>query len=256
MAGHWYDTDGNPVYQVPYADPRKGMRDTTLSDAKKLGLYKSVTAVLDVPNKPALLRWKIEQIRKAVDSVETSASVNEEHWWKKVLEQSEKIGKESAIRGAEIHDALERYYKGETALPDKDREFIEPVIEFMNSKFKNVEWVSEASFASDRHRVGGKVDLYSPSGIVLDFKTKATSDIKKMVAYDGHHMQTAAYSYGLAENNCFSEKWFHPSNAKRYNLFISTEQPGLLNLTESINYERDIAMFEALNTYWNLTNGV
>ncbi len=35
--GHWYDADGKPAYEVPYADPSKGMRPTTLADAKKFG---------------------------------------------------------------------------------------------------------------------------------------------------------------------------------------------------------------------------
>jgi hypothetical protein len=31
--GHWYQPDGTPLHQVPKADG-KGMRDTTLADAK------------------------------------------------------------------------------------------------------------------------------------------------------------------------------------------------------------------------------
>ncbi len=42
--------------------------------------------------------------------------------------------------------------------------------------------------------------------------------------------------------------------AKCYNLFISTQVPGLLNLTESTDFERDWGMFEALLKLWQLRN--
>lgn len=266
--GHWYDTKGEPVYQVPYADKRKGMRDTTLGDARKLGLAKSVTTVLDVPAKPALLKWKIDQVLLAASEVNFSG-LDYDTWCKKVLHQADTIGRDSADKGSIIHDALEQVYKGPCLSFDQGRqndpklsEFIEPVISFMNSRFPNVEWISEESFTCQEYGFGGKVDLYSPSGIVLDFKTKATSDIKKMVPYDGHHMQTAAYALGLTENKRFEyeykrqvvDKISAAETVQRYNLFISTEQPGLLNLTESTDFERDWAMFSALNDYWDLSN--
>lgn len=260
--GHFYTPAGEPCYQVLYADPRKGMRDTTLGDAKKLGLYKSVTTVLDLPVKPALIRWKLEQIRLAITTADLQPADGSKWWWSEVIKESEKIGKESAARGAVLHDLLEGYYKSDGIInTDKDNfEFINPVVEFMHERFPGVQWISEESFSSRQYRFGGKVDLYSPQGIVLDFKTKATSDIKKMIAYDQHGMQTAAYAVGLAENNkirtCdnLMSNLHIASCVQRYNLFISTEQPGLLNLTESVDFERDWGMFQALNTYWNLCN--
>ncbi len=253
--GHFYTAEGLPMYEVPYADPRKGLRATTLGDAKKLGLAKSVTTVLDVPDKPALLTWKTEQVLKA--AYEASNHEAFETWKKKVLYEASKIGRDSANRGAEIHNVLEQYYLGND-LRLGDLEYISPVVAFMAEQFPGVKWIPEQSFTSKTYGFGGRVDMYSPEGIVLDFKTKATSDIKKMVAYAGHHMQTAAYTVGLSENDLFETRGccggLPHKHVKRFNLFISTEQPGLLNLTESLDFEKDWEMFEALNTYWDLSN--
>ena len=44
-ASHWYQEDGTPVHRMPDAR-RFGERPTTLRDAKRLGLYPSVTSIL------------------------------------------------------------------------------------------------------------------------------------------------------------------------------------------------------------------
>lgn len=69
---HWYDQNGEPRYTVPYADPKKGFRNTTLRDAKKMGLVPSVTTILGVANKPALNRWKENQILLAAMTLHRS----------------------------------------------------------------------------------------------------------------------------------------------------------------------------------------
>lgn len=59
-ASHWYFPDGSPLHEVERADG-KGTRPTNLRDARKLGLYPSVTNILSVLAKPGLNAWKQEQ---------------------------------------------------------------------------------------------------------------------------------------------------------------------------------------------------
>ena len=59
-ASHWYYPDGTPLHEVPRADG-KGTRPTSLRDARKLGLFPSVTNVLSILAKPGLEAWKQEQ---------------------------------------------------------------------------------------------------------------------------------------------------------------------------------------------------
>ena len=58
---HWYDKDGNACFEVPKAKGG-GMRATTLADARKLGLYPSVTTIMGVMAKPQLDDWKLQQV--------------------------------------------------------------------------------------------------------------------------------------------------------------------------------------------------
>ena len=58
---HWYDRNGNACFEVPKAKGG-GMRATTLADARKLGLYPSVTTIMSVMAKPQLDDWKLQQV--------------------------------------------------------------------------------------------------------------------------------------------------------------------------------------------------
>ena len=56
-SGHWYAQDGEPMYTIIGANGKE--RNTTLRDAKSLGLVPSVTTILGMIAKPSLENWKI-----------------------------------------------------------------------------------------------------------------------------------------------------------------------------------------------------
>lgn len=234
--GHWYAADGTPTYEV--AGKSGELHDTTLRDARPLNLSPSVTSVMAILASPGLDIYKENQLAQACWDLPKKGEFKD--WKTAAVRRSKEHAKKAAERGTQIHDLLEQYFLSR-GISDDQEEFIRPVIELLDSEFTNEEWTPEQSFT---HRLGfgGKTDLSSPN-IILDFKTKATSDIKKMMAYDNHHMQTAAYAVGL-----------DIPNAKRYNLFISTETPGLLKLTESTDFEREWGMFECCLKLWQLQN--
>lgn len=68
--GHFYKYDNgiwSPCHTVPYADPAKGMRDTTLGDARKLNLVPSVMGIIGVINQPVINNYRVDQaIRSAL----------------------------------------------------------------------------------------------------------------------------------------------------------------------------------------------
>lgn len=268
--GHWYDTEGNPAYQIKGANGK--IRDTTLRDARKYNYAPSVTTIMAGAAKPGLDTYLQTQLLDACLSVGTpmfdGESIND--WKAKVIRLSKEHSKKAATNGTAIHDALEQYYltgkiktgnspmiKTHQMVDEIEgivimenvyyswKEALTPVIEHLKEVFGDIKWQPERSFT---HRLGfgGKVDMSfscDDYAIVLDFKTKDTNDIKKMIAYDEHGMQTAAYAVG-----------FDIPHARRYNLFISTKVPGLINLTESTNFNRDWGMFEALLKLWQLKN--
>lgn len=264
MGQHWYDEDGNPMYTIVGANGAE--RDTTLRDARKYNLSPSTTTVMAGAAKPALAPYIEKQLLDAVEKIGTTRP----NWRWDVVKKSKEHASNAAAKGTKIHDALEQYYltgkikrgnsplvKGTQVIDYQDglpicenvyytwKEALTPIIDLLKSEFGDIKWTPERSFTS-KLGFGGKVDMSYNDGmtqIVLDFKTKDTDDIKKMVAYDEHGMQTASYAVGL-----------DMPEARRYNLFISTQTLGLMNLTESTDFERDWGMFEALLKLWQLKN--
>ncbi len=236
MGQHWYQQDGSPLYTVIGANGKE--RDTTLRDARKLNLVPSVTTIMQMAAKPGLDNYLQTQL---LDAVVTIGVHNSDFWRQSVIQKSKEHSSKAAAAGTKIHDALEQYYLG-NGLTMAMHDICVPVIDLLITKFPNARWEPELSF-SHKSGFGGKVDMSESSGIILDFKTKDTDDITKMVPYDEHGMQTAAYAVGLGM-----------SGADRYNLFISTKVPGLVNLTKSEDFGRDWGMFQNLLSFWKLKN--
>ena len=65
----------------------------------------------------------------------------------------------------------------------------------LKEAFGDQHWIAEKSFAHPLG-YGGKCDLMSPNGLVVDFKTKDTP-LEKVDVYFEHEMQLAAYREGL-----------------------------------------------------------
>lgn len=256
--GHWYGEGGKPRYTIIGANGKE--RGTTLRDAKKHGFVPSVTTIIGVQDKPGLLVWIKNQILEAaINNPFHPLEADPEDWKRQVLNTSTLVTRNAAEKGTEIHDVLENYFN--TGKISKHKRLVKPVVDFLNEKFKGVEWVAEASF-THQDGFGGKVDLYGVADrgketerrIVLDFKTKDTDDVKKMIPFDDHHMQTAAYVVGIQDTLEINSGLFDFSLWERYNLFISTNTPGLLNLTQSCDFVRDWAMFSLLCKFWQLKN--
>lgn len=197
---HWYSQDGEPRYQVPYADPSKGMRNTTLRDAKKEGFVPSVTSILNIPAKPGLDRWKQNQILDAAYAFPAEESFDE--WSRKVQEKASEIGSETASIGTAIHANIEQYFiSGEILSQEYEAHVKNTEIELQ--KFYPGGFVAERSF-SHPLGFGGKVDLSVQSeeiqkGIVFDFKSKDFDEdtpISKL-SWPEQAMQLAAYRVGL-----------------------------------------------------------
>lgn len=248
--GHWYAQDGTPCYEVPKTKGG-GTRPTTLADARKLNLVPSVTTILALLAKPALEKWKTDQLLNAVLENPLSWNEEEELWKKRVYAISEKVGKEAAEIGTKIHDALENCYLKKPITPDMS-DYCTPVLELLKSTFGQIEWIPEAYFAH-KDGFGGKCDLHFkgneqfPDGIILDFKTKSTENFSKVKAYNEHCMQLVAYREG-----------FGLPKAKCYNLFISVNEPGklFLHCWDEKDCENACKMFYCLLYYWKHSNKI
>ena len=74
--GHWYTAEGAPLHRMEAADGE--FRNTTLRDARKLGLLPSVTSILGCIDKPALGDWRLRQVVDACASVGLTGEVTDQ----------------------------------------------------------------------------------------------------------------------------------------------------------------------------------
>jgi len=215
--GHWYERSGTPRYTVTAKNGKE--RDTTLRDARQLGLVPSVTTILDVLNKAALVEWKVKQGILAALTLSRQPDETDELYLARVLDDSKQQAIQAAEEGTRIHDAIEASFKGQP-VPEDYWKHVQAVRAKLKEAFPDVfDWVAETSFASPLG-YGGKVDLHSPKhGIVVDHKSKdmAPGDVKKL-AYD-QDWQLSAYHKGmnLKPNVCA-------------NIFVSRTHPGYVEI--------------------------
>lgn len=284
---HWYLQDGSPFYEV--VGKNGELRPTTLRDARPVKAVPSVTTIMAIQEKPALINWKQEQLLNAFmrcsppvseyalcesgwSEEEALSFVEQDYkrWRSEVLNMASQVGRDAAENGTRIHDAIEEAIKNDFIATTNDLiDVVEPVIEFLKNNFDGFEFVAEASFYHPSG-FGGKVDLYGVKDagtanerrMVLDFKTKLKTkeQIEKLRAYDDHHMQTAAYVVGLEDSKRWSQM-FDYALWERYNLFIGYDinpdgifVPTGLKLTESKHFSREWYMFEKLLEFWKLKN--
>jgi hypothetical protein len=239
---HWYDKNGNPCYEVPNKS-KGGMRPTTLRDAKKLGLYPSVTTVQGIVDKPALVRWFKEQT--ALAAWEIQKFEPKEAWVAEVIAKSTEVSDTAADIGSEIHDALEKSHLGEE-YPDDYKDIVERVEAEVKRVFGARKWIAEKSFASPLG-YGGKVDLHAP-GIVLDYKTKDTLFDKngklKKLAWPNHCQQLAAYGHGLGLTPGFVAA----------NVFVSYTGDVHIHTWSQKEIDHEWKVFLATLNLWQLAN--
>ena len=244
---HFYKQDGSSMHTIIGANGKE--RTTSIADARKLGLYPSVTTVMDVQAKPALIEWLQQELLEAA----ISRPFHPHEWdvtdWKKAMLMQMRVkGANAAKRGIEIHGKLDQFFSNNCTwdVNDPDIDYMVSAVKLIDEQFGLDGWVSEKSFA---HESGfaGCVDLHHPDKhIIIDFKTKDKADLKGVKQYDDHKIQLAAYQCGLNM----------PSSTRRFNLFISTnkETPGQCNLVECTEFSRYLGMFSYLHAFWMLKN--
>jgi len=250
QSGHWYAADGSPAYEIPAKNG--ALRPVTLRDARKHNLYPSVTTILSVAAKPALEAWKVRQGILAALTLPMLEGETDDAFAERALADSREQSRRAAALGTLLHEQIERSFTG-TADPEW-LPFVQPVRDWLNTNLGWRAWRAERSFASPLG-YGGKVDLHGVAndgrGVVVDFKTKdfdseKAADVK---GYDEQGIQLAAYAHGLGLDS--------PMVPMRVNLFVSTREPGLIvpHVWAEDTYDRHLAMFKALLTYWQADKG-
>lgn len=208
-ASHWYFPDGTPLHEVPRADG-KGSRPTSLRDARKLGLFPSVTNVLSILAKPGLDAWKQEQAILAALTLPRTEGESLDDFAKRVItDMHSEVGKAADI-GSAVHAAIEGYAQGRWLPEDKEvARLFEPARQWFDAEVTQVHSV-EIATAHLEWGYAGRVDLVATlkstgRPTVIDFKTQKTRRDKngsfKPILHDTWPLQLEAYRMALASRD-------------------------------------------------------
>jgi hypothetical protein len=248
-SSHWYQADGTPVFRVRRAG-NEGDRPTTLADARKLNLFPSVTGILGVLDKPGLEKWKIDQALETSLRLPKQEEESLDYWCRRVRSAaSEQVG-EAADLGTAVHAALEAAMVGE---PYKEElsPYVRPVLEWKQSVA--IEIVErEKRLVNVANGFAGTADVlfrFGEYGMgILDYKTRRTRPGDKVKAYDNQGMQLAAYAAA----------YWGPENLQRVlaaNIFISTTEPGRIDVVKHEHLPRDWEAFRTVAELWRYQKG-
>ena len=246
--GHWYTKDGTPMYTVPKADG-SGDRDTTLRDARKLGLLPSVTTITKALAAPALEAWKTRQALEAAYDSPPAFGESVQDCQKFWLNKAEMAGQKRMEFGTKIHDSIEWalspavWYDERVETPIGEihnlSTFVNPVVEmFSDNKWKIVgleQVLVGQGYAGKTDVIYIGQDEYG----IIDFKT--TKDATKPFIPATYKMQIAMYH--VAEHGGIDDK------AAGYNIFISTEEN--VGAVKAVRYDA-----EELRKAWKAAQGL
>ena len=234
---HWYSKTGESAYTIVGSNGKE--RNTNLRDARKHGYVPSVTTILGVAAKPALENWKINQALNSALTLKKQDDESTDQFFYRCKEHSKSTGKEAAEMGTTIHAMIEQGFAGGA----ETKPYL-VIKEYLDKIFPNEEWVAESSFCAEAG-YGGKIDLYSKSGIFVDFKTKDNLDGKdgSKLVFNEHGMQLSAYAEGCGFDD-----------PERVSIFVDRKDTGLIvphRWTKS-THAKHLQMFNSLLTYWKL----
>ena len=236
-SGHWYSLEGEPMYTIIGANGKE--RNTTLRDAKSLGLVPSVTTILGMVAKPALENWKITQAIKSAATLDIGDEESMDSFVYRCKADAKQIGSKAAKEGTKIHAQIEKGFLGKGK--SKPYKIIQS---WLDENFPNEDWIAEDSFCA-KQGYGGKIDLYSKSGIFVDFKTKDNlegKDPSKLV-YDEHGMQLSAYAQGC-----------NIDDPTRVSIFVDRADTSIVlcHIWDKESHEKHKEMFNSILKYWQL----
>jgi hypothetical protein len=240
-AGHWYSRTGEPMYQVP-SKKDGSLRNTTLADARKLDLIPSVSTIINCASAPALEAWKLREMLMSALTLPRLEDESLDDLAVRIQHDSKETGRKARDRGTDIHGAIETYFNH--GMPNDYLNHAMEAEKALGIYFGEQNWICEKSFAH-ANGFGGKCDMYSNEGIVVDIKTKEFTDADKVQAYDSHLMQLSAYCHGLG----FPE-------GRAANAFVSVQEPVQVVIIEwdKEDLERGWRMFSNLLQFWQEKN--
>lgn len=246
---HWYDRAGRSCHTV--IGSSTGLpRQTTLRDARQMNLIPSVTNVLGMKAKPALMTWL--QDNAIISALNTPQNIGEPEaqWHSRIAEEANRIGREAAGWGTLLHEQIEQFATGGAFMGSG--EILEYVAGYEVWHRQNVESVISA----EQSVVGpigyaGRLDLHvmmvGGRRAVIDAKSQQLKGKAKGNFYLEWSMQLAAYADCLREPG--------EPLPQLISVIIPSDVPGPVQVKIWDNGEAALEAFHACFTLWCFDKG-
>lgn len=243
--GHWYGYDNNQWH--PLYEPGGTF---TLREARKLKeagqvVVPSVTTIFRVLHKEQLVKWKMENVAKAMfDQMYNDPGVDvsqRDEIVESAIATANSASKGAADLGTAIHGAVESALAGQDWDADLSK-YVNPVMAELDKRGL-LGGISEQCVGSTKYGYAGRCDYHHGSKrVVLDFKSRKSKG-KKVGSYRTDAMQLGAYGYAIT-GNAFFRDWTGMIFA------ISTTEPGLITVHEYPGKD----LVAAMEAYLSLCN--
>lgn len=184
------------------ASDKTKMRNTDLRDARKLGLYPSVTNIIRILDKPLLTAWREEQMVMAALTLPHIEGETLDERARRVVRDAQSIVEDAAKRGKLLHTACEMYLiHGEIAPHPMVEELFQPFPVWARENILDVEYTEKTIVGVG---YAGTLDLKAEvrnyGRRICDFKSRKPYN-GKMGTYPEDGYQLAAYLEGDALTN-------------------------------------------------------
>ena len=200
QAGHWYNADGKSAHVII---GKTGLeRNTTVGDARKLGLYPSVTSVLAAMAKPQLANWQMEQVLLASINIAREPDESLESYAKRVIKASKEQTTKAAEHGTRMHEEMEKILMGqETSKDERMAPYIKTFKEWAAENVTKTYWCERALVgAGYAGRCDALVDLRGVGTCIIDLKNRKVND-RYEPFFETDVAQLAAYRMALGDTS-------------------------------------------------------
>ena len=221
---HYYTRQGRPVFQV--VGNNGELRDTRITDARKMGLLPSATTILNIIDKAGLYTWICNNRLKLAYECQPIADESFDEWKKAIGERADKEQASTPEFGTIIHNELEMAIENGMEVEENNPvttpagearcvcDFVDPVL----ALFKENKWdVHDTEKILVGMGYAGTADIVytGPDSYgIIDFKTTKNAKTKRPQLE--HKLQIAMYH--VAEFGEIGDK------STGHNIFISTEE--------------------------------
>jgi hypothetical protein len=199
--GHWYDAEGRSAHVIIGANGKE--RNTTVSDARKIGLLPSVTSIIGILDKPQLTSWKIEQAIMSSLTLPKEEGETLEEYARRVVKDSKESTTKAAEHGTKMHTEMENILLGRACSADEVlKPYIETFKKWADANVEKTYWCEKGLVgAGYAGRCDAYVKLKGIGDAIIDLKNRKVNP-KYDPFYDTDCAQLWAYRAAAENPQC------------------------------------------------------